>query len=143
MEYTMTYDLSENSPAKMIRTSVFIEEQGFQNEFDQQDHTSWHFVFYQNGEPFGCARIFKTSQKPNRITLGRVAILKEYRGLHLGIDMLSAIEKEVKKMNMQIIELSAQVRVQPFYEKAGFQAIGETYMDEHCPHIHMEKKLVF
>ena len=96
MEYTMTYDLSENSPAKMIRTAVFMEEQGFQNEFDQQDHTSWHFVFYQNGEPFGCARIFNTPNNPNRITLGRVAILKEYRGLHLGMDMLSAIEEEVK-----------------------------------------------
>lgn len=46
-------------------------------------------------------------------------------------------------MDMQIIELSAQVRVQPFYAKAGFQAIGETYMDEHCPHIHMEKKIIF
>lgn len=28
-----------------------------------------------------------------------------------------------------------------FYEKNGFQAYGEEYLDEFCPHIHMEKRL--
>ena len=29
----------------------------------------------------------------------------------------------------------------PFYEKLGYWASGEEYLDEYCPHIHMEKEL--
>lgn len=39
------------------------------------------------------------------------------------------------------LALSAQVRVRPFYEKLGYTASGDEYLDEYCPHIHMEKEL--
>ena len=51
------------------------------------------------------------------------------------------VQKEAKKLNAKTLELSAQCRVQGFYEKCGFTPIGDIYMDEHCPHIHMEKKI--
>lgn len=141
LQYTFEYGLAQNSPARMIREAVFMHEQGFKNEFDEQDNDSYHFVFYYEGQPFGCARLFNSPDKDNYMTLGRVAILKEYRGLHLGLAMMQSVEEEVKKMHKNGIELSAQVRVQPFYEKAGFMASGEVYLDEYCPHIHMEKAL--
>lgn len=36
---------------------------------------------------------------------------------------------------------NSQCRAQGFYEKIGYVASGETYLDEDCEHIHMEKKL--
>lgn len=141
LTYTCTYGLSEDSPARMIRTAVFMEEQGFHNEFDIQDHDSYHFVFYANQKAIGCARLFPSPKKENWMTIGRVAILKEYRKKHYGLDMLEMIENEALKMGASGLELSAQQQVQPFYEKGGYIASGPVYMDEHCPHIHMEKAL--
>jgi len=137
----MKYGLDQDSPARMIRTSVFMDEQGFENEFDAQDNDSYHFVFFENEVPVSCARIFKSPSKEDWMTLGRVAVLKQFREQHYGLKMLEAIEKEAIKMQVTGIELSAQLRVQRFYEKGGYHALGDVYMDEHCPHIHMEKIL--
>lgn len=141
LTYTMNFGLAENSPARMIREAVFMQEQGFENEFDDQDHDSWHFVFFFENNPVGCARLFMSPNQPSWLTLGRVAILKEYRSQHFGKEMLSIIEKEAKQKNALGIELSAQCRVQNFYAKSGYLPIGDIYMDEHCPHIHMEKRI--
>ena len=140
--YTMIYGLDTDSPARMIRTAVFMDEQGFENEFDMQDKDSYHFVFYEDDNPVSCARLFNSPGKEGWMTLGRVAVLKQYRHHHYGLKMLEAIEKEALKMQVKGIELSSQHRVQLFYEKAGYQASGDIYMDEHCPHIHMEKVLM-
>lgn len=137
--YTMTYGLDKDSPARMIRTAVFMNEQGFKNEFDDQDQNSYHFIFFEDDQPVSCARLFKSPDKKNWMTLGRVAVLKNYRNRHYGLKMLEAIEKEAVSMQALGIELSAQLRVQSFYEKAGYSAVGDIYMDEHCEHIHMEK----
>ena len=37
------------------------------------------------------------------------------------------------------MELSAQVRVRPFYEALGYTAGDDEYLDEGCPYIHLEK----
>lgn len=139
LTYEKTFGLSPDNPARLIRKTVFMQEQGFKNEFDQQDQNSWHFVFYLDHQPIACVRLFKDDHYPNYLTLGRVALLKAYRGQHFGLEMLDIVEKEALSMNVQGIVLSAQLKVAPFYEKAGYQAMGEVYMDEHCEHIHMEK----
>lgn len=137
----MEYGLSVDSPARMVRREVFMKEQGFENEFDDQDHSSYHFVFYEGKTPVSTSRLFHTEDKPGFMTIGRVAILAEHRSKHYGLEMMSIIEKEAKKLGAKTLELSAQCRVQGFYEKAGFTPIGDEYMDEHCPHIHMEKNI--
>ena len=51
----MRYEVSEAIPedAKAIRKAVFVEEQGFHNEFDQTDDASLHIVAYDGDEPVG------------------------------------------------------------------------------------------
>lgn len=141
LTYTIDFDLAQNSPARMVRQKVFMEEQGFENEFDEQDHDSWHFVFYEDGVPVGTCRMFWDQDRPKWMVLGRVAILPAFRGKHYGLKMTKIVEEEAKKLGAEGIWLSAQQRVQGFYEKGHYQASGAVYMDEHCPHIHMEKIL--
>lgn len=45
-----------------IRRRVFMEEQGYTDEFDDIDDTCIHIVLYKDGEPAGCARTRLTSQ---------------------------------------------------------------------------------
>lgn len=124
----------------MIRQAVFIEEQGFQNEFDQTDETALHLVLYADGTPAAVARLF-TQQDRTVYTVGRIAVLPQYRGLRLGNHILEEAEQCAKRLGAKRLVLSAQCRVQPFYEKNGYIASGCVYFDEFCPHIHMEKML--
>lgn len=124
--------------AKMIREKVFMEEQGFQNEFDDIDFKALHLVLYQEQKPVGCARMF---EEDGTMTLGRIAVLKEYRHLHLGSLILQHLERKAKELGFHKTQLSAQVRASDFYMKNGYAKEGEEYLDEYCPHIHMVKMI--
>ncbi|WP_297421712.1 GNAT family N-acetyltransferase [Clostridium sp.] len=73
--------------------------------------------------------------------IGRVAVLEKYRKLQLGSKIISELESIAKTLGGITIELSAQCKAQGFYEKLGYVASGEIYLDEFCEHIHMEKQL--
>ena len=126
--------------AKDIRQEVFINEQGFINEFDDIDKRAWHLVVYDEETPLACCRFFR-GDAPNEFIIGRLAVLKEHRGKQLGALMMQEAEKYIKSIGGEKLSLSAQLRVREFYEKQGFTASGETYFDEYCEHIHMEKAL--
>lgn len=136
----MNYQFFNELPqaAQMIREKVFMEEQGFQNEFDDIDQTCLHLVVYKNNLPIGCARMFVENEQ---IILGRIAVLKEYRHLHIGSYILKQLENQALSMGYHQVTLSAQCRASSFYEKNGYHQEGDKYYDEYCPHIHMIKTL--
>ena len=45
MKYTLSKGLTNSPDARLIRQSVFVEEQGFEYEFDDIDETALHLVF--------------------------------------------------------------------------------------------------
>ena len=140
MQITCRIDRILSPDARMIRQAVFIGEQGFQNEFDQTDETAFHLVLYADGTPAAVARLF-TQQDRTVYTVGRIAVLPQYRGLRLGNHILEEAEQCAKRLGAKRLVLSAQCRVQPFYEKNGYIASGGVYFDEFCPNINMEKML--
>lgn len=137
----MEYKIFDTLPqeAKDIRTTVFIDEQGFKNEFDDIDKTAKHILIYHDGKPVGVGRFFTDDEKTYHI--GRIAVLKPYRKYGYGKEIIFSIENELKKLNAEKVTLSAQTRVGGFYEKCGYKKVGEEYFDEFCPHIEMVKNL--
>ena len=73
MDYKKYTELNQNIID--IRTAVFIDEQGFKNEFDEVDKNCSHIVLYDNNKPMATARYFK---KDDIFHIGRVAIVKRY-----------------------------------------------------------------
>ena len=73
--------------------------------------------------------------------IGRICVRKAYRGRDLGRMIVEALEKQAEKVGYKEVGLSAQTRVQQFYEKLGYRAYGDVYKDEYCPHIAMKKTL--
>ena len=139
MEYKKFIGL--NDDIIKIRTSVFIDEQGFKDEFDEIDKTCSHIVLYDNEKPIATCRYFREGENYH---IGRVAIIKEYRGKHLGNKIMQIAETEIRgkcKESKCVIEVSAQVRVSEFYEKLEYNAVGNIYFDEYCEHIKMVKEL--
>jgi len=71
--------------AKAIRQAVFVEEQGFQEEFDELDNTeAAHLVGFVEGEPVCTCRFFRAKDEASTFIIGRVAVMKDRRGQQLG-----------------------------------------------------------
>ena len=125
---------------KKIRQEVFIAEQGFELEFDDIDNNSTHMMLYNDDDAVGCCRFFPGEDSGEYI-IGRIAVRKAYRGKSMGRRIVEMVIQHLKDADASKISLSAQVQAKGFYEAMGFRAKGDVYMDEHCPHIHMEKNL--
>ena len=124
---------------RAIRTAVFVEEQGFHNEFDEIDPIAWHTIVWDGDRAIATGRLFQNQD--GSYTIGRVAVLKDYRGTGAGSVVMRSLEKKAKELLAASIRLSAQVQAVGFYQALGYQPEGKEYLDEHCPHITMVKKL--
>lgn len=125
--------------AKKIRQAVFIEEQKFKTEFDEVDNKARHLVVFDGATPIATCRIYLKNQKA--YVIGRLAVVKEYRGKNIGSLLLSAAELEIIKWGGDEALLHSQCAAQKFYEKNGYFACSEIDYDEDCPHVWMSKKL--
>lgn len=139
----MQYKIFDYLPQEAIeiRTVVFVEEQGFKQEFDKIDESAYHLIIYEDSKAVANGRLFKDDTMENAYIIGRLAVIKNYRNRHLGAKLIELLEAKVKSLKGERISLSAQCRAKAFYEKLGYVASGDIYLDEYCPHIHMEKYL--
>lgn len=135
--YSIIYDKLPKE-AQKIREEVFIKEQGFCDEFDETDMHAKHLVLYDEKIPIVACRFYNRKLSEDYI-IGRIAVIKPYRGRNIGARLLAEAEAEIRKMGGKRIFLHAQTRVKKFYEKQGYSAYGEIDLDENCPHIWMKK----
>ncbi|MGN1106807.1 MAG: GNAT family N-acetyltransferase [Huintestinicola sp.] len=140
MDIRITRGLETAPEAAEIRKAVFIEEQGFENEFDEIDGYAFHAVLFAEDDfPIACGRLYSSDGK--RFIIGRIAVLKQFRSKGFGEKIVTALENKACELGGTETELSAQVRAKGFYERLGYSPFGEEYFDEYCPHIAMRKKL--
>ena len=123
--------------AKLIRTQVFICEQGITeaDEWDDQDVISQHFVIYDQDQPIATARLLENN------SVGRVAVLKAYRGQGIGQMIMLEIISYAQKQRLSVLTLSSQVHAISFYEKLGFTVQGNSYDECGISHIEMTMNL--
>lgn len=123
--------------AKLIRTQVFICEQGITeaDEWDDQDVISQHFVIYDQDQPIATARLLQNH------SVGRVAVVKAYRGQGLGQMIMLEIISYAQKQGLSVLTLSSQVHAISFYEKLGFTVQGNSYDECGISHIEMTMNL--
>ncbi len=126
--------------AKAVRENVFINEQDFKTEFDAIDEKASHFVAYLDGKAVGTCRIFE-EEAHNGFVLGRLAVIKDARGHHIGKALMEAAESFAAKNNAPEMNLHAQCEGTGFYEALGYESYGPIEYNEHCPHIWMKKSL--
>jgi predicted GNAT family N-acyltransferase len=128
---------SHQPQLRAVRTPVFIIEQLVTPEFewDDIDATAVHVLATLNGAPIGCLRIIDYHK------IGRMAVLKQYRGNGLGAALLLAAVAICKTHGAQQISLSAQTHAISFYEKCGFKVTSAVYQDLHIPHVDMQMEI--
>lgn len=124
--------------SRRIRTEVFVDEQGFREEFDTDDNIATHIVGYINGNPVATCRILP---QKGCFTIGRVAVAKSFRNNGLGSRIIIAAEEHISKCGGGIIYIHSQLQAAPFYEKLGYKPTGETDFEEGCPHCMLTKHI--
>ncbi|MBR5279141.1 MAG: GNAT family N-acetyltransferase [Clostridia bacterium] len=124
--------------AKDIRIEVFVEEQGFTQEFDEHDRTAVHLVGYIDGKSTATARIIGLE---NGYLIGRIAVRKPYRKNGLGGRIIAAAEDIIRRKGGKTVYIHAQQRAVAFYEKQGYFPTGEVDEEEGCVHWMMKKDL--
>lgn len=129
-----------------IREEVFVNEQGFALEIEQDayDATSVHAVAYNRlGKPLATGRLLPTSvvDSVKASKIGRMAVHRVMRGSKLGTDIINSLVAVAKARGDALVLLNSQMNAQKFYSKQGFTAQGEPFDDEGMPHIEMIKRL--
>ena len=123
--------------AAPIRFAVFVEEQGvpLEIELDEQDTGSLHAVAFDGAETVGTARLLPDGH------IGRMAVLKEWRGRGIGARMLEALVQRAKERGDTEVALSAQLHAVAFYLAHGFVAQGDEYLEAGIRHQAMKRRL--
>lgn len=106
LEYRISYDKIDFNDAKIIRQRVFVEEQGFENEFDEIDDFAYHLVVYQNNQAVATGRMYPKDDKI--MILGRIATIKDYRKKGFGRIVVQELEKKASELGYLTVQLSAQ-----------------------------------
>ena len=118
-----------------IRNEVFVNEQNVPKELeiDGLDIEAKHVLAFVDGVPIGTGRILSDGH------IGRVAVLKDYRGLGIGKLIMKELIKWAQDMSLEKIWLSSQWHAHSFYLDFGFVCVDEIYKEAGIDHIKMFK----
>lgn len=116
---------------RIVRETVFIDEQKVpvELEWDDLDNRAIHVLAEDNeGQPIGTGRLLSSGQ------IGRIAVLKHWRGKGTGAALLSTLITLAKEAGIAPIYLNAQKSAIPFYSRQGFQPKGPEFMEANIVH---------
>ena len=120
-----------------IRYEVFGDEQNVPEELeiDGLDGEAKHVLAFVDGLPIGTGRILSDGH------IGRVAVLKNYRGLGIGKLIMKELIKWAQDISLKKVWLSSQWHAHSFYLDLDFVCTGEIYKEAGIDHIKMYRTL--
>lgn len=127
-----------------VRFTVFVREQGVppEIELDELDadldkcvHAAAHD---DDGNVIATARLIVEEPIPR---IGRMAVLKAWRGTGVGGTLLETLCVEAKNKGFQQVLVHAQTHAAPFYFKRGFLSHGSEFAEAGIPHLEMRRAL--
>ncbi|CAI3788629.1 Acetyltransferase [Pseudomonas sp. MM227] len=123
----------DNRDIRRIREAVFIAEQAIpaELEWDEDDLSAVHFLAVEGDYAVGTARLLADGE------IGRVSVLKDWRGLRVGDKLLQAVIAHANALGLHEQKLSAQVHATAFYEHHGFRVVSGEFLEAGLPHVDM------
>ena len=120
-----------------IRYEVFVDEQNVPEELeiDGLDGEAKHVLAFVDGVPIGTGRILDDGH------IGRVAVLKDYRGFGIGKLIMKKLIKWAQDITLKKVWLSSQWHAHSFYLDLDFVCVGDIYKEAGIDHIKMFRTL--
>jgi predicted GNAT family N-acyltransferase len=122
--------------AQPVRIAVFVNEQKvtLEEEVDAMDEQCVHVVaFDHTGQALATGRLLPDGH------IGRMAVLKAFRGQRLGSLVLSALLERARQDGHQTLVLHAQIQAIGFYQQHGFAQQGQDFFEANIPHVMMTR----
>ena len=95
-----------------------------QDEFDEHDgNESKYIVLLDDEYPVATCRFYELDN--STVLVGRVVVLTEYRGKHLGARVINEAEKWIAELGYIEIFIDARLEATGFYEKLGYSKTDE------------------
>jgi len=129
---------SARAAASPVRMRVFVEEQRVpaEIELDEHDTASIHALAYDaQGAAIATGRLLPDGH------IGRMAVLKEWRGKGVGSGILARLIDCARERGDRAVQLSAQTHALAFYRRHGFVEEGEVYLEAGIKHQQMRLPL--
>ncbi|NLH99064.1 MAG: GNAT family N-acetyltransferase [Chthonomonadales bacterium] len=122
-----------------VRLVVFVGEQEvpLDEEVDAYDADATHYCCVLDGHVVGTARLVLLERGWGKI--GRVAVLRPYRRRGIATALMRRI-LDHEASALSLVTLDAQVTAIGFYERFGFVAEDDVFMDAGIPHRRMVLK---
>ena len=149
LRVTIVRALAQMDDALTVRRAVFIDEQGVseQEEIDAHDGdpsqvtSAVHVVAYVAGQPVAAGRLLLDAVYSENAHIGRVAVLREHRGHGYGAAVMRALQEEARRRGSPGITLASQPQAIGFYERLGYVARGDVFLDAGIEHRWMDQAL--
>ena len=124
---------SHQTDLMRIREQVFIHEQQvpIALEWDGEDEAAQHLLAFSGDKAIACARLLPDGH------IGRMAVLKDFRGLGIGSEVLAHAISLCKRQGLHLIKISAQKHALSFYKRVGFVVTSAEYMEAGIAHYDM------
>jgi predicted GNAT family N-acyltransferase len=123
---------------RAVRRSVFVQEQKVPEEleWDDADERAYHVLATSaDGSPIGTGRLKLDCH------IGRMAVVKSWRGRGVGRKILQALIGLAEKEGCEVVRLHAQVHALEFYARHGFSPVGGVFDEAGIPHRLMQLTL--
>ena len=149
LELRLVATQAELDECMRVRRAVFVEEQGVppDEEFDEHDGdparatSTVHVLCRLDGRPVATGRLLLDAPPGENVHIGRVAVLRELRGRGHGVAVMEALQAEARGRGLSGITLAAQTHAIPFYERLGYVARGDVFLDAGIDHRWMDLAL--
>ncbi|HXH01479.1 MAG TPA: GNAT family N-acetyltransferase [Xanthomonadaceae bacterium] len=133
---------------RAVRETVFVQEQHvpLEEEWDALDPHCLHVLARDaHGLPIGTGRLIPPSMDsadgmpmhgafPPAARIGRMAVLRDWRGRGVGAALLSALLDVARARGWRQVTLNAQLDALPFYARHGFVPAGPIFEEAGIRH---------
>ena len=122
-----------------LRSEIFVVEQNCVFlDMDNKDQLCHHLLLYANEVLVAYARLLPPGIYYTEASIGRVITTLSSRGTGTGkVLMEAAIDATQRLFNNQPIRIGAQLYALKFYERFGFKADGDVYVEDGIDHVEM------
>lgn len=125
-----------------LRNRVLLRPIGIPDfGWEHNDANSWHFIATKGGKVIGCVVLVRLDQAATKTQLIQMAVEHELQGQGVGRMLVEHLIAFASENRVREIQIHAREDVTAFYERVGFEIVGEPFEEVGIKHRHMLKQL--
>lgn len=135
------FDSSEYKEALKLRYQVLRAPLGLQFSAEEmaKEPVCFHFAALQAGQVVGCLLLMPLDS--SRVKMRQVAVSPTLQRAGVGKALVISAETAARQRSFREIVLHARDTAVGFYDRLGYERVGELFLENTIPHLLMRKSL--